>query len=188
MGNEFAFYSHLYFVWITYADSMFGHTHRHCVLYVQTIILLLRIDVNKTNEFNLLQSTGLSIIVPQIYLMDIGFEEKEKNERFLKSRLWGQTFFGLKKLRMVYCSISSIHPIIRAILYGPLPASNIYWKYFSKILKNSKIRKFSRWEVEYFSLILSGKFCTNLFNLVCDYSTSDREHFYISIISGICSF
>jgi hypothetical protein len=76
---------------------MFGHTHRHCVLYVQTIILLLRIDVKKTNEFNLLQSTELSIIVPPIYLMDIGFEEKEKNERFLKSRLWGQNVFWTKE-------------------------------------------------------------------------------------------
>jgi hypothetical protein len=31
----------------------------------------------------------------------------------------------------------SLRCIIHAILYGPLLASNIYWKYFSKILKKS---------------------------------------------------
>jgi hypothetical protein len=69
----------------------------------------------------------------------------------------------------VHFSMSSLHCIIHAILYGPLLASNIYWKYFSKILKNSRIRKFSRWDicippglkglisVQYFELQTSNK-------------------------------
>jgi hypothetical protein len=51
------------------------------------------------------------------------------------------------KLRKVHLSMSSIHSIIHAILYRPLLASNIGWKYFSKILKNSRIWKFSRWYI-----------------------------------------
>ena len=48
---------------------------------------------------------------------------------------------------MMYFLLFSIHSIIRVVLYGSLLASNIYWKYFSKILKNSRITKFSRWDV-----------------------------------------
>jgi hypothetical protein len=53
----------------------------------------------------------------------------------------------VSKLREVHSSISSIHSMIRTSLCRSLPASNIYWKYFSKIPKNSRIIKFSRWEV-----------------------------------------
>jgi hypothetical protein len=55
----------------------------------------------------------------------------------------------------VHFSMSSIYSIIHAILYRPLLASITYWKYFCKILKNSKIWKVSRWEI-YIPLGLKG--------------------------------
>ena len=54
---------------------------------------------------------------------------------------------GAKKHGTVYFLMFSIHSIIRVVLYGSLLASNIYWKYFSKILKNSIIKKFWRWYI-----------------------------------------
>ena len=44
----------------------------------------------------------------------------------------------------MYFLMLYIHSIIGVVLYGSLLASNIYWKYFSKILKNSRIRTFSK--------------------------------------------
>ena len=55
--------------------------------------------------------------------------------------------WGTKKHATVYFLMFFIHSIIRVVLYGSLLASNIYWKYFSKILKNSRIAKFSRWYI-----------------------------------------
>jgi hypothetical protein len=52
-----------------------------------------------------------------------------------------------KKHGTVYFLMFPIHSIIRVVLYGSLLASNIYWKYFSKILKNRKIWKFSRSDI-----------------------------------------
>ncbi len=43
-------------------------------------------------------------------------------------------------------------------------------------------------DIEYFFVILTRKICLYLFDLVCDYFTSDQKYFYICIIVGFSSF
>ena len=58
----------------------------------------------------------------------LNFEISDENWLFLGAA-------GAKKHSTVYFLMLSIHSTIRVVLYGSLLASNIYWKYFSKILK-----------------------------------------------------